>query len=290
MVLMKKYMDMSKEALIERILELERSSIPSRVNSAKRHKESKKIDFGQYIHRTIALKIAYLGFDYRGLVRQESTSETIEQYLLEALRKSTLVPDNIDTLSDANFSCCGRTDSGVSAFGQVVGIRVRSNQKHSTLNTTDISMDKELNYISMINAFLPRDIRVLNWASTLPDFNARFDCVSRTYKYHFIKGDLNIHAMNEACKHFIGIHNFKNFCKSTNDVETFERTIIDAYISPMDILESKFPWLSFYIFTIQGRGFLYHQVRCMMGMLFRIGNGEYSPDVSINLTIENDNS
>lgn len=274
---------MPKEALIERILELESSEISYRIKSSKRHKEPKKIDFNQYIYRTVALKIAYLGFDYHGLVRQESTSETIEQYLLKALKKSTLVSDNIDTLSDVNFSCCGRTDSGVSAFGQVIGLRVRSNQKQTTFNITELSVHEELNYISMINAFLPRDIRVLNWAPTLPDFNARFDCISRTYKYYFIKGDLNIHAMSEACKHFIGIHNFKNFCKSTNDIETFERTIIDAYISPIDILESRFPWLSFYIFTVQGRGFLYHQVRCMMGMLFRIGNGEYPSDVSISI-------
>ena len=46
--------------------------------------------------------------------------------------------------------------------------------------------------MAMLNSTLPEDIRVLSWALVGPDFNARFNCLHRTYKYFFPKGNLAI--------------------------------------------------------------------------------------------------
>ena len=51
---------------------------------------------------------------------------------------------------------------------------------------------EELPYMAMLNSTLPEDIRVLSWAPVGPDFNARFNCLHRTYKYFFPKGNLDI--------------------------------------------------------------------------------------------------
>lgn len=44
--------------------------------------------------------------------------ETVEKHLFEGLRKVKLIEDRASSC----YSRCGRTDSGVSAFGQVVCI------------------------------------------------------------------------------------------------------------------------------------------------------------------------
>ena len=72
----------------------------------------------------------------------------------------------------------------------------------------------------MLNAILPDDIRILACEEVSDEFNARYWCTRRSYKYFFPKNTLNIKAMEEAIKYFIGTHNFLNFCKSnlTNTV------------------------------------------------------------------------
>lgn len=83
------------------------------------------------------MKIAYLGWDYHGFASQENIENTIEvclsfnvtlelnvclhnvlffqAHLFNALKKSCLIEER----STCNYSRCGRTDKGVSAFAQV---------------------------------------------------------------------------------------------------------------------------------------------------------------------------
>ena len=83
----------------------------------------KPFDFSRYHKRHVALKMAYLGWDYHGFASQESTENTIESHFFAALSKACL----IESRDDCNYSRCGRTDKGVSAFAQVVSLDVRSN-------------------------------------------------------------------------------------------------------------------------------------------------------------------
>ena len=72
--------------------------------------------FYRYNTRHIALKILYLGWDYHGFAAQEDTEKTIETALFDALLKTKL----IESRETSNYHRCGRTDKGVSAFGQVL--------------------------------------------------------------------------------------------------------------------------------------------------------------------------
>ncbi|KAH0537012.1 hypothetical protein FGG08_006147 [Glutinoglossum americanum] len=96
-------------------------------------------DPSKYSTRLIALKLAYLGQRYHGFeyTRNNKTPyPTIEEELWKALNKARLIfPPDTSPLrpgevswEGCEYSKCGRTDKGVSAFGQVVGIRVRSNR------------------------------------------------------------------------------------------------------------------------------------------------------------------
>lgn len=125
----------------------------------------------------------YLGWDYKGYVVQEDTSDTVECYLFDALIKTKLIKDR----SSSNYHRCGRTDKGVSSFGQVISIDVRGSKKGE-------NVEQDIDYCNILNRVLPNNIQCLAWSPVTQDFSARFNCLSRTYKYYFAKGNLNINV------------------------------------------------------------------------------------------------
>ncbi|KAF2249710.1 pseudouridine synthase [Trematosphaeria pertusa] len=207
----------------------------------------KAFDASKYSTRLIALKFAYLGQKYNGFEHHRNNTTplpTIEEELWKALVKTRLVSptpsegdqeryDRIDRKTfeawdrdgaDVNwdgceYSKCGRTDRGVSAFGQVIGVRVRSNRplpKPKTPTTSSVEdagqaaapeavepllaaesdmeapskpfddLRYELPYIQLLNRVLPPTIRIYAWCpNPPPNFSARFSCKERRYKYFF---------------------------------------------------------------------------------------------------------
>jgi tRNA pseudouridine38/39 synthase len=93
-------------------------------NESDRAKNDKKFDFSQYRQRRVAIQLQYDGGPYFGFASQVGEcEETVEKHLFEALHKVKL----IESRQKADYNRCGRTDAGVSAFGQVIGLNVRSN-------------------------------------------------------------------------------------------------------------------------------------------------------------------
>jgi tRNA pseudouridine38/39 synthase len=151
------------------------------------------------------------------------------------------------------------------------------------------------------------------------DFSARFSCRERRYRYFFTQpafvptphhlehpssssskvkdGWLDIAAMREAAKMFEGLHDFRNFCKidAGKQISNFERRMFFADIEEVDdstsglgfvngtefvpsgSLEKGYPKL--YTFTLHGSAFLWHQVRCMVAILFLVGQGLEKPSI-----------
>ncbi|TKA65955.1 hypothetical protein B0A55_10153 [Friedmanniomyces simplex] len=100
-------------------------------------KPPKPFDPSKHHARLIALKFAYLGGNYNGFEHHANNPTplpTVEEAVWKALRKTRLIFPEFGVGKDegevcwegCEYSKCGRTDKGVSAFGQVVGIRVRS--------------------------------------------------------------------------------------------------------------------------------------------------------------------
>lgn len=210
-------------------------------------KTKKSFNSSLYSTRHVALKIAYLGANYGGFeyhANNTFSTPTVEEQIFKALLKARLVPNSglpgeEETVlgwpgDDAVlYSKCGRTDKGVSAFGQVIGVRVRSNRPLPkpaataplvpTSHSGDTVLDDgfgthlqdqsdddndsgfddakdELIYPQILNRLLPPDIRVLAWCPTPPPgFSARFSCEERRYRYFFTNppiapGTANDHA------------------------------------------------------------------------------------------------
>ncbi|KAG8528362.1 uncharacterized protein KY384_007280 [Bacidia gigantensis] len=241
------YSQWSNEQLIERVTGLENqlkeqtekykrpaSLLASTSSSERPTKKSKGFDSRKHPTRLIALKLAYLGQNYNGLEFHHGNPTplpTIEEELWKVLAKSKLValsatrerPELEPDWSLCDYSKCGRTDIGVSAFGQVLALRVRSNRPrppdkvHSVdydktsgsephekdaslaINTSDNATNStlhgealscndrsELPYAQMLNRLLPPDIKILACCLNPPEgFSARFSCRERRYKYFF---------------------------------------------------------------------------------------------------------
>lgn len=193
--------------------------------------------------RHVLIKFLYLGWNYDGYTIQEDTSETIEDYLFEALTKTCL----IESRSNSNYHRCGRTDKGVSSFSQVqkfvflickrlefygLGLsQVISIDVRSKLAAQDQhKVEEEIDYCSVLNRVLPDNIQCIAWSPVADSFSARFDCKGRTYKYFFPKGRLDIEKMQISLKFLLGTHDFRNFCKMDvgNGVTQFIRCITNV--------------------------------------------------------------
>ncbi|KAI9358352.1 pseudouridine synthase [Pilaira anomala] len=256
------YEKLSRTQLIQKIQTLENRLKKSHDKIKVDH--AKPIDMSQYGERRIALKIAYLGWNYSGFASQgdETVTPTVEGQLFKALRSCNLIIDQ-DT---CQFTRCGRTDKGVSGLGQVVALNVRSKQNK-------LAAEGSMPYIEIMNRLLPEDVRVLAWAPVSDTFNARFDCKSRTYKYFFEKGNLDLELMRQAAKYMTGSHDFRNFCKldPSKNITNYERTILYLDILPVEN--------GFYQVELKGTAFLWHQVRCIMSILFLVGQKLEKPEV-----------
>jgi tRNA pseudouridine38-40 synthase len=112
--------------------------------------------------RTVQLVLQYDGAGFHGWQRQPGT-RTVQGVLEEALER--LAGGAVPALGS------GRTDAGVHARGQAVGVRVPARWAPRELRRA-------------LNALLPRDVWVAAAAEMRPEFHARYSAVSRRYAYY----------------------------------------------------------------------------------------------------------
>lgn len=300
---------LSRDELIELALRVSPSEMPasgagsseSTSKPTKRHKEQRPFDMSRYAQRHVALRVAYIGTAYQGFAYQVETEDTVEGRVLEALMKTRLITDR----ASSGVSCGGRTDKGVSALGQVLALRVRSNlvdgegviaplhAPPSAARSSPAAADPpvappaaappmELDYCHLLNRVLPPDIRVTAWSPTDAQFSARFSATHRTYKYFFARAGLDVERMAEGARRLLGEHDFRNFCKIDPSVTNFRRSVLAAAIQPASGGgggEDADSPLELWEFEVRGTAFLYHQVRCMVAVLFLIGEGKEAPTI-----------
>ena len=119
------------------------------------------------MERNIKLTLSYDGTDFNGWQRQDgSDTRTVQGMIESALEKIHKKPVVIHG--------SGRTDSGVHAAAQAANFH------------TDIDSMETWRFIPALNSLLPWEIRIHEACEVLPDFHARFNARSRTYRYYFI--------------------------------------------------------------------------------------------------------
>jgi tRNA pseudouridine38-40 synthase len=161
----------------------------------------------------------------------------------------------------------GRTDAGVHAEGQVANFHTGS----------PLPSRK---WPEALNAHLPPEIAVVGAMEVPLAFHAQYGATSKTYRYrvmnrvvrgaldrlrtHLVKAPLDVAKMQEAAKILVGTHDFRSFGSEMSKKEKTIRTICSFEVT------SASPFIDF---VVTGDGFLYNQVRSMVGTLLRVGMG-----------------
>lgn len=213
--------------------------------------------------KRIKLVTAYDGTNYHGSQIQNN-GETIEGVLKTEL--SSLLKEDINLIG------ASRTDAGVHARGNVYVFDTESR----------IPPEK---FTYALNARLPEDIRIQDSCEVPLDFHPRHQDTVKTYEYrvlnrklplpehrlyaHFTYEDLNVVKMNEACKYFLGEHDFASFCAAGSQVESTVREIYDLHVEKAGDLLT---------ISVTGNGFLYNMVRIIAGTLLKVGSGHILPE------------
>lgn len=214
--------------------------------------------------RNLKLTVAYDGTDFAGWQVQPDR-RTVQGEIEQAWRAVTA--------EQVRTTASGRTDAGVHAEGQVVGIETSSN-----LPTERI--------LAALNAKLPEDVVVRSVADAPVGFHATHDALRKTYRYqihnsrvpplfdrkfvwHLPTGELSEQAMGQGGAGLVGRHDFACFQSVGSDRATTVRTITQLEVSRrgerIDI-------------EVTGDGFLYNMVRAIAGTLVEIGRGSHPPE------------
>jgi len=208
--------------------------------------------------RNIKLTIVYDGSEYHGWQIQPG-KKTIQGILAEAVEG--LIGREV------KITGASRTDAGVSALGQVALMQIES-----AIPTENLA--------KAITDRLPADIAVAEAAEAALDFDVISDVKSKLYRYTIFTGTLrpvlrirhcrhlpaklDIAAMAEGAKLFIGKKDFKSFASAADKRENSIRTIFRC-----DVVREN-GWV--YI-DVEGDGFLYNMVRNIVGTLVEVGIG-----------------
>lgn len=213
---------------------------------------------------TIAIKVQYDGSRYQGFQRQIKGA-TIQGELERAIFELTGVHSAV--------TGSGRTDAGVHAIGQVISFKSQSS----------IPADR---WALAMNTKLPQDIKAISSCFVDDKFNARFDAISKTYRYLIlpssssnplmgnyawvIEDNLDIDAMGEAAGEFTGKHDFSAF-RSAGSADCDPVRTISRFSLEEGFIEHLGERTI--IATVSADGFLYKMVRNMAGALMEVGLG-----------------
>lgn len=238
--------------------------------------------------KKVALLLSYCGANYHGMQKNPDVV-TIELKFFEALLKINAIREMHmkgymdDNLNQLSFNRAARTDKGVSAARQVVSMK---------------AVIKD-DFITALNAELPKDIRCFGYERVTKGFDAKNSCSGRSYEYlapsfafapdknrmdsSYRISDEQLDLLNSLLKIYEGTHNFHNF---TSGKHPLDKSAV-RYITKC---QAKKPFEcrkhEFIAIEISGQSFMIHQIRKMIGMCIAICRG-YCPRENMENAWEN---
>ncbi len=216
------------------------------------------------MQQNFKITIEYDGSHYHGWQRQKN-DRTIQEEIENALRVMT---DQKVTVTGS-----GRTDAGVHALAQTANFKCNTHIKAETFQKG-------------LNSILPDDIIILSCKQAPMDFHARFNVVSKRYRYRIqnrpigsaigrnyiwhIRKQLDVKAMQTAARHLLGEHDFRSFEGAGSPRNHSIRTVMDTVLFQKE--NNRL------VFEIEATGFLRFMVRNIVGTLVDVGLGVITPD------------
>lgn len=175
----------------------------------------------------------------------------------------------------------GRTDTKVNALHQMAHFDLEKKIEEYKLK-------------GALNSYLPNDIHINSVKMVEDSFHARYMVKKKTYEYKLSMNEYNplekdyiyqygrlldIEEMKKAIIYFKGTHDFTSFICAEDKREDKVRNI-----SRVSLKEKK----GIIYINFEGKGFLKYQVRNMVGLLIKIGEGKYPCDIVPKMLSEKD--
>ena len=217
---------------------------------------------------TMVVRVGYRGHDFCGFAEQPD-QRTVAGDLRRALETFLRRP--------VELTCAGRTDAGVHSMpcAQHVSLPVTADE---------LSIDRRT-LQRALTALVDDDISIGGVFRARAGFSARFDAVSRSYRYRICEGwvrpvmawehawwlraPLDAEAMDEAARCLEGEHDFKSFCKASSAVgKPTCRHVVSCRVSRIEEAGESLVALD-----ITGNAFLHSMVRTITGTLVEVGRG-----------------
>lgn len=211
--------------------------------------------------RTVQLVLHYDGSGFSGWQRQPE-QRTVQGVVEQSLER--LCGARVPALGS------GRTDAGVHARGQAVGVRVPEQWTPTVLRRA-------------LNATLPDDIWVASAFEMRPEFHARFSATARRYSY-YVGTDaaarspfrrtveypfafrIDRPSLDSAAASLVGDHSFRAFAvkdtASERDGHHCQVTLARWDDRPGGL-----------VFVIEANRFLHHMVRFLVGTMLDVASG-----------------
>jgi tRNA pseudouridine38-40 synthase len=213
--------------------------------------------------RWLKLTVAYDGGAYAGWQVQpdKPTVQGTVESTWQRLTQETL-----------RVTAAGRTDAGVHALAQVVGLCTETRLTNDDLNRG-------------LNALLPDDIAIVTVEDAPENFHATYDAIGKRYRYHIHNGRapsvfernyawhypqlLDAAAMHAAGQGLVGRHDFSSFETAGSERPDSIRTVHELTVARNN---SDHP--DRITIDVCGDGFLYNMVRTIVGTLVEVGVGK----------------
>lgn len=194
--------------------------------------------------------VSYDGTDYQGWQSQQH-GNTVQDTLINSFKNTFF--------SQISLTGASRTDAGVHAWGQVIGI------------TTELDIESQ-KLLKVWNDNLPKDILIRDLQKCKSVFNPRHDVLQKTYIYDFnlvklspfesryswyVGKDVDLDKLITLPETFLGTHDFRSFCTGDDQESTIKTIDSLEFVK----LENKFR------FIIKGHSFLRYMVRRIVGAM-----------------------
>jgi tRNA pseudouridine38-40 synthase len=214
------------------------------------------------------LTIQYDGTEFSGWQIQEGR-RTVQGELTRALSLLEGVAVSVHG--------AGRTDAGVHAEAQVASVRMSRTMEPERLRAA-------------VNGNVARDMRVIEARAAPEDFHARYSAKGKTYCYRIFNERftspfwaryalhepraLDVRAMREAARLFVGAHDWTAFSAAQADVKTRVRNVTQLEVSEHWSPRGRGRLVEI---RVSADGFLRYMVRSIVGTLRAVGRGELDP-------------
>jgi tRNA pseudouridine38-40 synthase len=230
------------------------------------------------VERTMQLVLHYDGTGFSGWQRQPDRRTV--QGVVEAGLTRLGIPRCAALGS-------GRTDAGVHARGQAVGVRVPEQWTPDALRRA-------------LNGVLPGDVWIARTYDMQPDFHARYSATSRRYSYYVALGnearspfrqryafawerELDVALLRAAAAALPGAHAFRAFAVKGTAPESDDHRCTVLHAEWREASEAL-------VFTIEANRFLHHMVRFLVGTMLDIARGRRPSSDMQALLAASDNS